>query len=93
METKNIFIDTQAFLKQGLKFEGPVLKKIRSLGNTSLVNIYISEVVRREVSSKIFEKMEDVKKSFAKMAKDISILESNTPKKINDFSSDFKDIN
>ncbi len=84
MKTKKIFIDTQAFMKQGFKFEGSVLKTIMNLGRSSLIEIYISEVVKREVINKISEKTTKATKLRSDLLKELSILESDLPKDIAD---------
>jgi len=85
METRKIFIDTQAFMQQGFKFEGSVLNRVRELGRSNLIEVYVSEVVKREVSSKISEKTNKAKKLSSDLFKELSILESETPKEIIDF--------
>lgn len=85
MKTRKIFIDTQAFMQQGFKFEGSVLNRIKKLGRSNLIEIYLSEVVKREVSSKISEKIKEAKKKSSDFIKELSILESETPKEVIDF--------
>ena len=84
METRKIFIDTQAFMQQGFKFEGSVLKRIMNLGRSSLIEIYVSEVVKREVISNISDKTSKAKKLRSDLLKELSILESDLPKDIAD---------
>lgn len=79
METRKIFIDTQAFMQQGFKFEGGVLNRIKELGRSSLINIYVSEVVKREVISKISDKTNKAIKLRSELLKELSILESDLP--------------
>lgn len=86
METRKIFIDTQAFMQQGFRFEGSVLNRVRELGRSNLIEIYVSEVVKREVSSKILEKVNKAKKLSGDLIKELSILESETPKEAVDFA-------
>lgn len=86
METRKIFIDTQAFMQQGFRFEGSVLNRVRDLGRSNLIEIYVSEVVKREVSSKISEKVNKAKKLSGDLIKELSILESETPKEAIDFA-------
>lgn len=84
METRKIFIDTQAFMQQGFKFEGSVLKRIMNLGRSSLIDIYVSEVVKREVTNKISEKISKATKLRFDLLKELTILESDLPKDIVD---------
>ena len=81
MKTRNIFIDTQAFMRQGFKFENNVLSRIKELGDQSLINIYISDVIKQEVDSKISEKLSKAHKAKDDLLKELSILESDLPKK------------
>ncbi|HMT55144.1 MAG TPA: PIN domain-containing protein [Saprospiraceae bacterium] len=90
MKTRNIFIDTQAFMRQGFKFEKNVLSRIKELGNQSLINIYISDVIKQEVDSKISEKLSKANKAKDELLKELSILESDLPKNIRDFLSDYQ---
>jgi len=89
MKTRNIFIDTQAFMQQGFKFENTILSRIKELGRLSLINIYISEVVKREVSSKISEKLANAYKHRSDFLKEMSVLESEVPEELTRSLSDF----
>ncbi len=92
MKTRNIFIDTQAFMKQGFKFENNILSRIKELGSQSLIKIYISEVVKQEVSSKIIEKLSKAKKAKDDLIKELSILESDIPKSIKEMLNNYESI-
>jgi PIN domain len=58
LETRTVFMDTQAFMKQGLNFKNATLSKINSLGKTDCVNILITDIVKKEVQSKILDNTE-----------------------------------
>ncbi|MDO6611624.1 PIN domain-containing protein [Shewanella sp. 1_MG-2023] len=84
METRNVFIDTQAIMRQGFKFENRVLSKLSRLGEAGKLNILISEVVQNEVTSKITEKLALIEKSKSEIEKAISIIEGYIPKEIDE---------
>lgn len=90
MKTRNIFVDTQAFMRQCFRFEGAVLKRIEQLGKDGLINILISEVVSREVKSKLAEQMDNAYQSFRSMQKNLEVLESASP--LIDFSIDIRGL-
>ena len=77
-------------MRQGFKFEKNVLSRIKELGNQSLINIYISDVIKQEVDSKISEKLSKANKAKDELLKELSILESDLPKNIRDFLSDYQ---
>lgn len=79
MKTRNIFIDTQAFMQQGFKFENTVLARISELGRSQFINIYISEVVKEEVSGKIKDKLLKACQLRSDLTKELAILESDIP--------------
>lgn len=84
VETRNVFIDIQAIMRQGFKFENPILSKLSQLGKNGKLNILISEVVRKEVASKILEKLVVIEKAKSEIEKAISIVESEIPSEVND---------
>ncbi len=51
-------MDTQAFMKQGLNFKNATLSKISSLGKADCVSFLITDVVKKEVQSKILDNTE-----------------------------------
>lgn len=79
MKTKNIFIDTQAFMRQGFKFENRVLSGISRLGRSGAIKIYISDVVKGEVHQKIQEKLEKSITHKNAFLRELSVLESSVP--------------
>ena len=84
LETRNVFIDTQAIMRQGFKFENRVLSKLSQLGESGKLNILISEVVKNEVASKITEKLAVVEKSKSEIEKAVSIIEGSIPTEIDE---------
>lgn len=49
LQTRNVFIDTQAFTNEHFRFDHPKLKKIAELGNSKMINIYSTDTVIGEV--------------------------------------------
>lgn len=92
MKTRNIFIDTQAFMQQGLKFESKILARIRQLARSQLIHVYISEVVKNEVEVKIKERALKALQHRSNYIKELDFYESKLPdeikKTINYFSDD-----
>lgn len=74
METNKIFIDSDAIYKQGIKFEGRVLNKIKELGRSLLIEIYTSVVVKEEISSHILEQLSEAKDGWNQFAGKIENL-------------------
>jgi hypothetical protein len=82
LETRNIFIDTQAFRQQHFKFDNRVLSRLRELGGAGLINIIISDVVRHEVSSQISKKVSEAISLKDKLLNELSFLENDIPKQL-----------
>lgn len=53
LETRNVFIDTQYFVKSGLHFDGPAFKSFRKYCEAKELFHISTTVVEREVGSKI----------------------------------------
>lgn len=82
METRNVFIDTQVFMREGFKFNNNRLSQLLKLGKAKLVRVIISDVVQREVSSKISEKISEVAKAKHNLLKELEILENDAPNEL-----------
>ena len=52
METRNIFIDTQAYHQENFRFDGLVLSKVERLGEAGELKVLYSSIVYNEVLSK-----------------------------------------
>jgi hypothetical protein len=57
LKTRNVFIDTQAYKNEHLRFDHPKLKRLRQLGASGAINIYATDTVVGEVRADIAEKM------------------------------------
>ncbi|WP_226644404.1 PIN domain-containing protein [Microbulbifer variabilis] len=79
METNNIFIDTQAFQKHNFKFECPELSHIRELGKDKQINIYISEVIKEEVTGKIKAKISKARDTHKELMRELNFLDESLP--------------
>ncbi|MDW7547483.1 PIN domain-containing protein [Pseudoalteromonas peptidolytica] len=79
METKNIFVDTQVFVQQGLKFENQQLRRLYELGKDERIRIFISEVVKQEVAGKFANKVHKALQSKKSMMKELEVLEELLP--------------
>ncbi|MCK8077298.1 PIN domain-containing protein [Vibrio sp. 1CM2L] len=91
MQTRNVFIDTQSFMQQGFRFDSGVLKKLSKLGEYSLINIYISEIVKGEVESKLNDKSDQIIISKNRFTKDLAFIESGVPNELAEALKDFND--
>ena len=69
-------------MQQGFKFDGSTLNKIKELGRSSLIEVYISEVVKKEVISKLSEKMTKANKLRSDFLKELVILENDLPNEL-----------
>jgi hypothetical protein len=58
LKTKNIFIDTQAFIAQNF-FQGKNLKRLAELGNAGHIHIFLTEITKNEVRSNIKEELNE----------------------------------
>ncbi|MCP4698663.1 MAG: DUF4935 domain-containing protein [Gammaproteobacteria bacterium] len=82
LEARTIFIDTQAFMQQGFRFEKKVLSRLSELGKSMSIKILISDVVRQEVSSKLTEKLTRVSKLKKDLLKEIGFLGKDIPREL-----------
>lgn len=81
----NIFIDTQVFVQKNFNFDNDLFKRLISASEDGLIKIYLTEIVKKEIESKIYEQVfEKVKNSHAKFAKDAKIL-----KNLSDYGNTF----
>lgn len=91
MKTRNVFIDTQSFMQQGFRFDSGVLKKLSKLGEYSLINIYLSEIVKGEVESKLNDKSEKVINLKKQFTKGLASIESGVPNELVESLKGFND--
>jgi hypothetical protein len=78
LETRKVFIDTQAFVKAGLHFDGPAFKSFRKYCEANELLHVSTSVVEREVKSKIKLSVKDAIsaiQSFRRKARLLSSLD------------------
>lgn len=56
LSTKNVFIDTEVFIGFGLGFSNTLLGRLKNLGKLGKLNLFISDIVQREVYSHLAKK-------------------------------------
>jgi hypothetical protein len=71
LKTKNIFIDTQAFVANNF-FENENLKRLAEFGNKEIVNIYLTEITINEIKSNIKEDLLNAQDEINRFKKSIS---------------------
>ena len=76
LETKNVFIDTQVFVKSGLHFDGPAFKSFRKYCEADELSHISTTVVEREVESKIEASVKDALSSIKTFRKKARLLAS-----------------
>ena len=76
LKARNIFIDTQTFVRQGLRFDHPALKRLGELGSSMMLNIILSDVVVAEVQKKIRERIQEAHLSLDRFHKKAAIIEA-----------------
>lgn len=91
MKTRIVFIDTQAFMQQSFKFDSEVFKKLCELGENNKISILISDVVKREVESKLKINIEDICRKKKSLTKLLLSLDSNAPKDLIKALDEFND--
>jgi len=81
----------------GIKLKGRVLNKIKELGRSLLIKIYVSEVVKREASSQILKEASDAKSKCNNLVRKIeNLFESevhNEFPELQDLTKRFKGFN
>lgn len=74
-EVTNIFIDTQVFVQKNFNFNNELFERLISASEDGLISIYLTDIVKNEVESKIYEQVFDkIKNSLNKFTKEAKIL-------------------
>jgi hypothetical protein len=76
LQTKNIFIDTQCFVKSGLHFEGVAFKAFYDLCTSGELTLITTSIVEREVHSKIDDSIKDALQAVQTIQRKAKILQS-----------------
>lgn len=79
LKTRYVFVDTQAFYQQRLKFDHPTLKRLKELCASRMLQLVVTETVIGEVKSKITEHLADATKALGQFHKEASLLEGFLP--------------
>ncbi len=89
--TRNVFLDTEAFIHQNLRFDHSTLKRLKELGEGDKLHLYTSEVVVEEVRRKILEGVVESHKALKRFSKTASMLEHYAPEEIRCLFADIKE--
>lgn len=76
LQTKNVFIDTQYYVKSGLHFEGAAFKAFLELCARGELTLLTTSVVEREVKSKIDDAIKDALQAVQTIQRKARILKS-----------------
>ncbi|RAJ11077.1 uncharacterized protein DUF4935 [Chitinophaga skermanii] len=71
LETRNIFIDTQAFVSNNF-FQNKNLKRLAYWGGINFVNLYLTEITKSEIKSNIREDLLNAKQEINRFKDNIS---------------------
>jgi PIN domain len=74
LKTRTVFLDTQAFCQQHLRFDHGAIKRLRELCKSRMLNLVVTEVVDGEVRAKLKERVEEAFRSLQKYQKDFAHL-------------------
>jgi len=82
--TTNVFIDTSIFCREGFNLTGHKLKAIHDLGEDSCIQIFITEIILRELEIHLNEYLDEIKldKLYANLQRKIKSFESYLPENI-----------
>lgn len=87
LQTKNVFIDTQCFVKSGLHFEGVAFKAFYELCTSGNLTLITTSVVEREVHSKIDDSIKEALQAVQIIQRKARILQSIEGGPLNGFFS------
>lgn len=76
LQTKNIFIDTQCFVKSGLHFEGVAFKAFYDLCTSGNLTLITTSIVEKEVHSKIDDSIKDALQAVQTIQRKAKILQN-----------------
>jgi len=72
--SRSIFIDTQAYYKHGFNFSHGAIKRIKELSSVSSLELVLTDVVAKEVSNKIFDKVKESDLALSKFLRKSEVL-------------------
>lgn len=76
LKTRNIFIDTQTFLQNRLRFDHPTLRRLRELCASGQLHLVLSETVVGEVRSKLHDQMQEASRTLLNLQKSIGPIDA-----------------
>jgi len=79
LQSRNVFIDTQAFLQNKFRFDHPALKQLLELGSSGLIQLVLTETIVGEVRAKLTEQLADAAKSLGQFHKLSGVVENIFP--------------
>jgi PIN domain-containing protein len=74
LKSRYVFVDTQAFVRHGIQLERASLKRLKELASLGMINLVLTDVVIREVESKIEEKINNSKSLMNKFLKESEVI-------------------
>lgn len=73
----NIFIDTQVFVQKNFNYKNDLFQRLIHAAQDGLITIYLTDIVIKEIESKIYEQVyEKTKNSLSKFLKDSKVLKN-----------------
>jgi predicted nucleic acid-binding protein len=73
----NVFVDTQVFVHKNFNFNNELFQKLLDCSNDGLISLYLTDVVKSEIESKIHEQVYDkIKTGHSKFIKEVKILKN-----------------
>lgn len=76
LKTRNVFVDTEAYVHQKFRFDHPALTKLRTLGNAGFLHVLATESVVGEVRRKMGEQLNGAFQALGRFQKDAGMLEA-----------------
>jgi len=80
LKSRNVFVDTQAFVQLRLRFDHPTLKRLRDLCGSGMLQLVLTETVVGEVRAKLKEHFSEAAKSLGQFHNLAGLLEQALPK-------------
>ncbi|WP_405633136.1 PIN domain-containing protein [Pseudoalteromonas sp. Ld20] len=74
LKTRHVFVDTQVFVRHGIQLERSALKRLRELASWRMINLVLTDVVVKEVETKIREKTKNARLALNKFIKESDLI-------------------
>jgi hypothetical protein len=82
LKTRNVFVDTQAYLQQRLRFDHPTLKRLQELGHALMVHILSTDVVVGEIRKKVADQIKEATEGLTRFRREAAIVRAYVPEKL-----------